>query len=338
MKLKKKERMIILQAVMALLLMLVTGAAHAADTTHSADSLTVEELKAENELLQQRSRFTTGGIAMILGIGAILVFLVVSNRWNRQLEIKNRLLERERNIVVARNKELAVERDRAEAASRAKTAFIQSMTHEIRTPLNAIGGFTQVLAIPGIELPEAERADICQRIQEGTRQLTNILDDLIQISDLESKTELPPAVDYYPSIIAAQAIELVRPMVADGIVLENRCRIPDELMVCTHPNMLQTALGKLLDNAAKFTQEGSITLITELNDNELHFTVQDTGPGIPAVKSDFIFERFAKLDSFIQGTGLGLSVARMIAERLGGTLTLDTSYTAGAKFDFIIKV
>ena len=153
--------------------------------------LDVNELQTQNELLQQRSRFTTGGIAMVLGIGAILVFLMLNSRWNRTLEVKNFQLQRERNVVVAQNKQLEIERDHAEAASRAKTSFMQSMTHEIRTPLNSINGFTQVLTIPGIDLPEAERLDLCQRIQENTRLLTNVLDDLILISDMESRTELP---------------------------------------------------------------------------------------------------------------------------------------------------
>ncbi len=305
---------------------------------HLNKQYAVSELQAANAQLEQRSRFTTGSIAMIMGICAILVFLVYNSRWSRQLEIKNQQLQRERNVVVAQNKQLSVERDRAEAASKAKTAFIQSMTHEIRTPLNHISGFTQVLAMPDIELPAAERFEISQHIQEGTLHLTNILDDLIQISDLESSTELPPAEDYSPALIVAQALETVGPSVAADVALENHCRVPDELMVSTHPHLIQTVLARLLDNAAKFTHLGSITLSLAQEGDKLHFSVADTGPGIPEDKRDFIFERFAKLDSFAQGTGLGLSVARMIAERLGGTLTLDPDYTGGSKFDFIIPI
>ena len=305
---------------------------------HLNKQYAVSELQEANAQLEQRSRFTTGSIAMIMGIGAILVFLVYNSRWSRQLEIKNRQLQRERNVVVAQNKQLAVERDRAEAASKAKTAFIQSMTHEIRTPLNHISGFTQVLAMPDIELPPAERLEISQHIQEGTHHLTNILDDLIQISDLESSTDLPPAENYYPSLIVVQALDNVRPSVAADVALESQCLVPDELEVSTHPHLIQTVLARLLDNAAKFTHLGSITLSLAQEGDKLHFSVADTGPGIPADKRDFIFERFAKLDSFAQGTGLGLSVARMIAERLGGTLTLDADYTGGSKFDFIIPV
>ena len=305
---------------------------------HLNKQYAVSELQEANAQLEQRSRFTTGSIAMIMGIGAILVFLVYNSRWSRQLEIKNRQLQRERNVVVAQNKQLAVERDRAEAASKAKTAFIQSMTHEIRTPLNHISGFTQVLAMPDIELPAAERLEISQHIQEGTHHLTNILDDLIQISDLESSTDLPPAENYYPSLIVVQALDSVRPSVAADVALESQCQVSDELMVSTYPHLIQAVLSRLLDNAAKFTHLGSITLSLAQEGDKLHFSVADTGPGIPADKRDFIFERFAKLDSFVQGTGLGLSVARMIAERLGGTLTLDADYTGGSKFDFIIPV
>ena len=303
---------------------------------HLNKKYALSELQAANAQLEQRSRFTTGSIAMIMGIGAILIFLVYNSRWSRQLEIKNQQLQRERNVVVAQNKQLAIERDHAEAASRAKTAFIQSMTHEIRTPLNHISGFTQVLAMPDIELHDAERLEISQHIQEGTHHLTNILDDLIQISDLESSTDLPPAEDYFPALIVVQAIEAVRPSVAADVALENHCQVPDELKVSTHPHLIQTVLARLLDNAAKFTHLGSITLTLTQEGDRLHFSVADTGPGIPADKRDFIFERFAKLDSFAQGTGLGLSVARMIAERLGGTLTLDSDYTGGSKFDLII--
>lgn len=297
-----------------------------------------KKLQMQNEQLQQRSRFTMGSLVMIMGIIALLVFLVYSSRWSRKLEIKNQQLQRERNVVVAQNKQLAVERDRAEAASRAKTAFIQSMTHEIRTPLNHISGFSQVLAMPGIELSENDRIDYSQRIQEGTLHLTNILDDLIQISELESHSELPSTEECYPNLMSAQITDSIRPMLNDGVEISIQSQVTDDFVINTYPDLLLTALKKLLDNAAKFTQKGCITLTTELNGQELHFSVQDTGPGIPSEKCDYIFERFSKLDGFIQGTGLGLPIARMIAERLNGTLSLDTTYTNGAKFDLIIKV
>ncbi len=297
----------------------------------------LNEIKKQNEQLQQRSRFTTGGVAMILGIVALLVFLVVNNRWRHRLGIKNRQLQRERNLVVAQNRQLAVERDRAEAASKAKTAFLQSMTHEIRTPLNAISGFTQVLAMPDVELHKEERADFSKNIQENTRLLTNILDDLILVSNMESGVELPDAETCQANDIMTNAMNTAHPLVADDVTLNCLCD-PPTLVVTTYPGLIRLILNRLLDNAAKFTKEGHITLGCCQEGDKLHFAVSDTGPGIPTEKREYIFERFAKIDSFVQGAGLGLSIARMIAERLGGTLTLDSDYNEGAKFDLIIPI
>ena len=298
----------------------------------------LNELQSQNRLLKQRSRFTTGGVAMILGIGAILVFLVLNSRWNRKLQIKNMQLQRERNVVVAQNKQLAIERDHAEAASRAKTAFMQTMTHEIRTPLNAISGFTQVLNMKDIELPESERMDFCERIEENTRLLTTILDNLLLISDMESRSDLPEPETCVVSAVATQALDMVRSLVAKIVVLDCQCELPVDQTIDSYPRMIHIVLTKLLENAAKFTTVGNITLKLSEEDSVLHFSVVDTGPGIPPDKKDYIFERFTKLDNFVQGTGLGLTVARMIAERLGGTLTLDTEYKDGSKFDFILPV
>jgi signal transduction histidine kinase len=298
----------------------------------------VHEMQRQNQQLQQRSRFTTGGVAMVLGIIAMLVFLTTSNRWRHTLEVKNRQLERERNVVVAQNKQLAVERDRAEAASKAKTAFLQSMTHEIRTPLNAISGFTQVLTMPGMTLPESERHDFSERIQENTRMLTNILDDLILISNMEGSKELAPAEPTLPITIVATAADTIAHQLSKDVTIDVVCDLPDDETIMTHPTQISIILQKLLDNAAKFTQQGLITLSLKREGDQLHFAVSDTGPGIPEDKRDFIFERFTKLDAFTQGTGLGLWIARMLAEYLQGTLTLDTSYTGGSKFDLIIPI
>lgn len=296
----------------------------------------MEAMRRQNQQLQQRSRFTSGGVVMILGIIGFLLFLSANNRWRHTLEIKNRQLERERNVVVAQNKQLSIERDRAEAASKAKTAFLQSMMHEIRTPLNAISGFTQILTMPGMDLPDQDRQDYSARIQENTRLLTNILDDLILISHMEGDNELPPAEECMPLMTMAGAIDAIAPVVQKGVTLDSQCNIPEEERVMCHPRLVGIILAKLLDNAAKFTKQGSIILSLNREADKMHFAVTDTGCGIPADKSELIFERFTKLDSFSQGTGLGLSIARMVAQHLGGTLTLDTTYTQGAKFDLII--
>ena len=298
----------------------------------------LNELKSENDLLLHRSRFTTGGVAMILGILALLAFLAFNGRWTRRLSIKNQQLERERNVVVAKNKQLAVERDRAETASKAKTAFIRSMTHEIRTPLNAISGFSQIMAMDDEEISWEERADMSRRIMKGTRQLTNILDDLILISDFESRTGPLPAEDCPIVSVVHQVISSVKPLVHEGVTLKFHSDMSSEQKVKTNARAVCNILSKLLDNAVKFTSQGHITLTAACHDGKLHFAVSDTGPGIPKDKRNYIFERFAKLDSFSQGAGLGLTAARLLAEHLGGTLTLDTDYTEGAKFDLFIPI
>lgn len=304
----------------------------------STDEQANIDLQSQNELLIQRSRFTTGGVAMILGIVALLAFLAVNSRWTRRIEIKNQQLQREHNVVVSQNKQLALERDRAEAASKAKTSFIQSMTHEIRTPLNAINGFSQLLTMNDAELSPEMRTDLSHRIMEGTRLLTNILDDLILISDYESHTEPSPTEDCLIASIADQAIDTVRPLLADIVTIENQSLIAPELMLKTTPRVIQSVLVKLLENAAKFTTEGRITLTTAFDDGQLHFAVSDTGPGIPADKHEYVFKRFAKINSFSQGAGLGLTVARLLAEHIGGSVTIDADYREGAKFDVVIPI
>ena len=326
---------VLVLACITLLLLVVTPAW--ADVVTQNDSL-LNELRAQNELLQQRSRFTTGGLAMILVVTAMLLFLVINNRWNHRLEIKNRQLERVRNVVIAKNKQLAIEYDRAENALKARKAFMQSITHEVRTPLNAISGFTQVLATPDLEMTAAERLDFSLRIQENTRLLTNIVDDLIQISDMESGYELPAPEQFPVAALAAMALEPISSRVAPTVTLINNSTVAEDLVVTTYPQMIQTILRKLLDNSAKFTRQGNITLSVSFKDEKLFFSVTDTGPGIPPEKKDVVFERFSKLDDFVQGTGLGLSLARMAAERIGGTLTLDTDHNPGAKFDLIVPV
>lgn len=318
-----------------------TKEANTASIQHQLSELTtyfqVNSMKMEGELEQQRSRFVNSSLLTILVVIGLLAFLTVNNRWSRRLEVKNRQLQRERNVVVGQNRQLEIERDRAKAASKAKTAFIESMTHEIRTPLNAINGFSQMLTTPGLELPEEEQRDYSNRIMVNTRLLTDIVDDLILVSDMESSDKLPGETEARPvKEIVSDAEKVVIPQVAPGVQLVTKIDLPENTVIETYPKHLGIALNKLLDNAAKFTKSGSIDVIVCRDGRGLCFCVADTGPGIPEDKKEYVFERFTKLYKFSQGTGLGLPVARMIAERMGGSLELDTSYKNGAKFDLTI--
>jgi signal transduction histidine kinase len=190
--------------------------------------------------------------------------------------------------------------------------------------------------MPGMELPDKDRLDYSARIQENTRLLTNILDDLILIAHMEGDKELPPAEECMPLMVMAGAIDAITPLVNKGVTVDSKCNIPAEDTVMCHPHLVGIIIAKLLDNAAKFTKQGSIILSLDREGDKMHLAVTDTGCGIPADKTELIFDRFYKLDSFSQGAGLGLPIARMVAQHMGGTLTIDTNYTQGAKFDLIL--
>ena len=164
---------------------------------------------------------------------------------------------------------------------------------------------------------------------------------LFACSDAESTSTKKASFsvkDSDTSKIVTKSIQINEKSSSEQVKIVNQLSIQPDLIVKTSQNVIMNVLTKLLENAAKFTTNGNITLTTTLADGQLHFAVSDTGPGIPVDKHEYVFKRFAKLDSFSQGAGLGLTVARLQAEHLDGTVTLDANYHDGAKFDFIIPI
>jgi signal transduction histidine kinase len=233
----------------------------------------------------------------------------------------------------ARNKELKLALDKAQESDRLKTAFIRNISHEVRTPLNAINGFSQLLCSSDFELSQEERQDMKDRISKSSETLTDIFSEVLEMSEGES---LHSRSDVDVNTLCREMIEEQKKVNGKGLDIRYVSSLPDDFRVHTNEPNVRLILRHLLDNAVKFTKQGSIMLSLDHEGDTLHFAVTDTGCGIPADKSELIFERFAKLDSFSQGAGLGLSIARMVAQHLGGTLTLDTTYTKGAKFDLVI--
>lgn len=284
----------------------------------------VDELEAE----QQRTRFRYTIIAAASIVLALLVLLLFG--WRSAL--------RQKRV----NEKLRIANEQAKASSKMKTEFIRNISHEIRTPLNILSGFTQILTSSDMELSEEEKLDIQQKVMENADRITNVVDQMLELSDASSEAliERKDLTDVLN--IVAQAIEHsrialhTRPGNPDSqVTFEN---IDDETAasMTLHTNKLFAVrtLAQLLENAVKFTSEGSIKLYMERADNKIRLIVEDTGIGIPADQAESIFEEFVQLDAFTDGTGIGLTVARSIAQRMGGDLWLDTSYTQGARFVF----
>lgn len=286
-----------------------------------------EKQIAEQQSMLRNQRYLTAliGILLILVSFVIIAFLRLRNA--KRLAEKNQELEQ-------KNKQLTQANARAEESSRMKTDFIQQISHEIRTPLNILSGFTQVLTTPGIELGSEEREDINKRITVNTKRITELVNKMIELSDIHSQTVIEREDTVTVVQIAAQAVESSDLQHDKHLQFNLEFDQEDDKMIRTNAAAASRALSLLLNNATKFTKEGSIELrITSIPETkQILYAVTDTGIGVPAYEAERIFEEFTQLDEYYAGTGIGLSVARSIARRLGGDINLDTSYQNGARF------
>lgn len=228
----------------------------------------------------------------------------------------------------------------AENANRLKSLFLQNMSHEIRTPLNAIIGFTGVLnSEEDMDIEPEERKEMLGLIETNTELLTTLINDILDLSKLESNTYVLNLAPVDVSELCHSVIASMTHRLPSGVKL--RLEEPDTahlMTLNTDAARLQQVLNNFLTNACKYTDKGSITLAYRTLGNAIEFSVTDTGSGIPIGKAETIFERFEKLDNFKQGTGLGLNICRRIADLVGGRVYVDTSYTDGARFIFIYPI
>ena len=229
-------------------------------------------------------------------------------------------------------KELKTARDRALESDRMKTAFISNISHELRTPLNIISGFTQVLSDESMTLGTDERHSITGMMTHNANLITQLVDELIDLSITDSTAE-PETGDVVDcNELCREVIEANQENKPEAVRLILQSQVADGYQLLTNRGALRKILNALVDNALKYTEQGDVRITVGLLPSAVAFAVEDTGCGIPASEGARIFERFEKLDSFKSGLGLGLPLARRLAERLGGTLQLDTSYSAGARF------
>ena len=221
---------------------------------------------------------------------------------------------------------------KAMESEKMKTAFIQNVTHEVRTPLNIITGFAQVIASPELAGNPEERQHISKMMQKSTRQVTVLMDEIIGLSLIDStdqmnKNDEPKINDMLRGLQAEY-----KDYVTEDTEINLETELDEDFKLKTNENMLRRIMACLMENAAKYTTKGIITLRAKTENNVLKLTVEDTGSGIPAEEAERIFDRFVKLDSFKEGIGLGLPLSRRLAEQLGGNVELDTTYTGGARF------
>ena len=283
----------------------------------------IDELKTE----QQRTKFRYTLIAASSIVLALLVLLIFGRRNTiRQKKV---------------NEQLRIANERAIVSSKMKTEFIRNISHEIRTPLNIVSGFTQILTSPDMDLPAGSKRDIQERVTENTDRITKLVDRMLELSDVNNETLIDRNDQTNALNIVSQAIDYsgitlhTRPGNADAAVVFNTLdneELASSEALLTNSRYAVHALAQLLENAVKFTNEGSITLRMTSSGTKVCFSVEDTGIGIPADQTEHIFEEFVQLNEFADGAGIGLTVARSIAQRMGGNLWLDTDYTQGARF------
>lgn len=292
----------------------------------------VDELKTE----QQRMRYLYIFLAVATIVLALLLLLYLG--WRNAIRQKKA------------NEQLRIANERAKVSSKMKSEFIRNITHEIRTPLNIVSGFTQILTQPDIELPEKEKRDIHERVTENTDRITNLVDRMLELSDASSEVLIERKDETNVIDIVSQAIDHskitlhTRSVRSTSDDIQPQQSRSDESKVVFEVSQIQMihlrtnkshavrALAQLLENAVKFTREGSIILNMTYTEEKVCFIVEDTGIGIPTDQTEHIFEEFIQLDPFTEGTGIGLTIARSVAQRMGGNLWLDTDYKEGSRF------
>jgi signal transduction histidine kinase len=230
---------------------------------------------------------------------------------------------------------------KVQLADAAKTRFIQNMSHEVRTPLNAIVGFSQLLSLPDGSFPEEDKQEFSEHIVNNTKMLTMLLDDILNTAAMDGGNYRIVYEEAELHHICQEALSSTEHRLQPGVNMYYAPEDPAPFHFTTDPRRVQQILINLLTNSCKHTSQGEIKLVSSVKENAgyVTFTVTDTGTGIPAQEAERIFERFTKLNDFVQGSGLGLSICRDIANRLDAKVYLDTSYSGdGARFKFLVPL
>ena len=280
-----------------------------------------------------------GALAIIF----LVAYIIISYRSRKKLKIANAMLETNYRILEMShmeleetNNRLIIATEKAKESSKMKSSFIKQISHEIRTPLNILSGFSQVLTTEGVELDDNEKAKIAQDIVENTNRITNLVNKMLELSDAGSRNVIERNDQVLVAHIAGDAVAANN--LADNKDVNFEMKIEPEaenVSVMTNNDSAVRALSLILDNACKFTAKSDdkkVRLCVKANPDTVEMIVEDSGIGVPPEEAEHIFEEFVQLDEFYEGTGIGLTIARSMARRMGGDVTLDTSYSPGARF------
>lgn len=263
-------------------------------------------------------RFYLAGITVSV---LFLIFLLVLG-WKKIFRLKRSQMRQE------------AMKEKAVQAIQRKNMFLSNMSHEVRTPLNAIVGFSAVLTDEDESFDDESRREFSEIIKVNSFQLLKLINDILDFSDFENDNITFNIRTHDAVKLCNEVVETV--MASRKLEVEMRFDTDlSVLMLDTDDARLRQVLINLLVNAAKFTEQGSIVLELKMADADTAlFSVTDTGCGIPPEKQYLIFERFEKLNDFVQGSGLGLSICQLIVKYMNGKLWVDSGYTRGARFCF----
>lgn len=245
-----------------------------------------------------------------------------------------------KEVIINTNKELVAAKLRAEASDKAKNSFIHNMSHEIRTPLNAIVGFAQLLSLPDSFISEEEKTQYREYILNSSEMLSMLIDDMLALSDNKADKYRLEISECNCNELCQKANKTVEYRIPDGVRLEFLTEVDNDFTIMSDPKRIQQVLINFLTNASKHTEKGYIRtgISTSMNPGKLTFYVEDTGCGVDPKDAERIFKQFVMLNPGKEGNGLGLHICKDVAKLLHGEVKLDTSYTGGARFVFILNV
>lgn len=270
-------------------------------------------------------------ILLLVAIVLLLFLIMVLYFYLRTSKLKNKLL-----ILIDKQKEDEIElrkaKDKAEESDRLKSAFLANMSHEIRTPLNAIVGFSNLLTMAE---DEEERNEYINIISSNNELLLQLINDILDVAKIEAGT-----LEFIDSEIDINALlsdieQSSRLKAPEGVQISFVEKMP-YCIIMSDKNRLAQVITNFINNAIKFTKEGSIRFGYRHKDDKLLFYVRDTGCGIEPEKKDLVFNRFVKLNSFAQGTGLGLAICQMIVKKMGGEIGAESQLGKGSTFWFTL--